>query len=130
MRTSFIPGPTWVDDKARLAMAGDMMGHRSSEFVSLYKRSQTVLQMMGGTERPVYLATCSSWGMMEAVLRNCVREGKKVLNCCCGAFSDRWHEVSLRCGLDAIALRVPWGASIEPEMLKKVLEENEVDLVT
>lgn len=130
MRKSFIPGPTWVDDRARLSMAGDMMGHRSSEFVRLYQRSQPVLQVMAGTSRPVYLATCSSWGMMEAVLRNGVRRGRKVLNCCCGAFSDRWHEVSLRCGLDAIALRVPWGSIIEPEALEKVLCEHEVDLIT
>lgn len=130
MRKSFIPGPTWVDDQARLAMAGDMMGHRSSAFVDLYQQSQPTLQMMAGTSRPVYLATCSSWGMMEAVLRNSVRSGRKVLNCCCGAFSDRWHEVSLRCGLDAIALRVPWGSAIEPEMLAQALLENDVELVT
>lgn len=130
MRQSFIPGPTWVDAQARLAMAGDMMGHRSADFVSLYERSQPALQMMAGTTRPMYLATCSSWGMMEAVLRNSVRKGKKVLNCCCGAFSDRWHEVALRCGLDAFALRVPWGESIPPESLRRALEENEFDLVT
>lgn len=85
---------------------------------------------MMGTDRPVYLAGCSSWGMMEASLRNLIRPGKRVLNCCCGAFSDRWHDVALACGYEADALRVPWGHVVEPDMLKAALRNGKYDLVT
>lgn len=129
-RTLFIPGPTWVDKEARQAMSGNMMGHRSGAFTDLLDASQSVLKKLAGTERPVYLATCSSWGMMEASLRNLVRPGKRVLNCCCGAFSDRWHEVSLRCGLQADALQAEWGETISSELLTRVLESSSYDLVT
>lgn len=129
-RRLFIPGPTWVDPGARAAMNGDMMGHRSPAFRELLAASQPVLRALAGTSRPVYLATCSSWGMMEAVLRNLVRPGGRVLNCCCGAFSDRWHDVTLRCGMAADALRVAWGESIEPGMLHKALQAGSYDLVT
>jgi aspartate aminotransferase-like enzyme len=129
-RRLYIPGPTWVDDGARQAMMGEMMGHRSRSFTDLVKHSQPVLQQLAGTVRPVYLATCSSWGMMEAALRNLVRPGQCVLNCCNGAFSDRWHDVSLRCGFEADALRVPWGQIITPELLRDTLEKKHYDLVT
>ncbi len=129
-RTLFIPGPTWVDPAARCAMSADMMGHRSPAFVELVEASQPTLQRLAGTVRPVYLATCSSWGMMEACLRNLVRPGQRVLNCCNGAFSDRWHEVSLRCGLQADALRADWGQPINPVALAQTLDAHPYDLVT
>ncbi|MEG1938092.1 MAG: alanine--glyoxylate aminotransferase family protein [Akkermansia sp.] len=130
MHTLFIPGPTWVDDGARVAMSGQMMPHRAEDFVALYEQSQPILRAMAGTQRPVYLATCSSWGMMEAVLRNTVRPRGRVLNCCCGAFSDRWHDVARRCGLQADALRVPWGETITPNLLADALSGGSYDLVT
>lgn len=129
-RTLFIPGPTWVDPEARAAMDGDMMGHRSPAFRELLASSQPVLRDLAGTARPVYLATCSSWGMMEAAVRNLVRPGRRALNCCCGAFSDRWHQATLACGIEADALRVTWGESIEAPMLRRVLEAGSYDLVT
>lgn len=129
-RRLFIPGPTWVDSPARMAMCGDMMGHRSPEFISLYDSSQPVLKRLAGTDRPVYLAGCSSWGMMEAALRNLVRPGGRVLNCCCGAFSDKWHDVSLRCGFKADALNVEWGAAVNPALLRDFLKRERYDLVT
>ena len=44
---------------------------------------------------------------MEGAIRNLVP--KKVLNCMCGAFSDKWLDVSKRCGKEAEALQVPMG---------------------
>jgi aspartate aminotransferase-like enzyme len=129
-RTLFIPGPTWVDPAARLAMSADMIGHRSPAFSELVAISQPILKEMAGTIRPMYLATCSSWGMMEACLRNLVRPGKRVLNCCNGAFSDRWHDVSLRCGLQADALRTDWGTPIDPASVTQALASHTYDLVT
>ncbi len=129
-RRQFIPGPTWVDWSARCAMLQDIPGHRSKAFTEVLAATQPVLRQLAGTTRPVYLATCSSWGMMEACLRNLVRPGHAVLNCCNGAFSDRWHEVARRCGLYATALRVPWGQPITPGLLEEALKARHYDLVT
>jgi len=43
---------------------------------------------------------------MEGAIRNLV--SKKVLNCMNGAFSDKWLDVSKRCGKNAEGLQVPW----------------------
>ena len=64
----FIPGPVAVSEKTLHAMAQPMIGHRSSDFIALYRAMQPGLQTLFGTRDPVYLATSSAWGVMEGAL--------------------------------------------------------------
>ena len=48
----------------------------------------------------------------------------------CGAFSDKWYDVSLRCGKDAGELKAEWGQPILPEMVKAALSTGEYDAIT
>jgi len=83
----FIPGPTEVRAENLAALAKPQIGHRSDDFKALYQRVVPKLQALLETEDPVFLFTCSSTGVWEAAIRNCVRE--RVLCCMQGAFSDR-----------------------------------------
>ena len=105
-----------------------MIGHRGSDFVNLYEDIHPKLQKIFNTPGPVYLSTSSAWGIMEASIKNLT--SKKVLNCCNGAFSDKWLDVSKRCGLNAESLSAEWGSPICPEALDKKLSTNEFDVVT
>jgi aspartate aminotransferase-like enzyme len=105
-----------------------MIGHRSKEFQELYASIQAPLQTLFGTKQPVFLSTSSAWGVMEGAIRNTVR--KKVLNCCCGAFSDKWVDVSRRCGKEAEALQFEWGQPVDPVALDQQLATGEYDVVT
>ena len=122
------PGPINVSEDTFSAMAAAMIGHRGNDFVKLYEDIHPKLQTLFGTEGPVYLSTSSAWGVMEAAIRNLTQ--KKVLNCCNGAFSDKWLNVSARCGLEAEALRAEWGSPISPSSLNEALSKGEFDLVT
>jgi len=124
----FIPGPIEVSEKTFRAMCTPMIGHRGSEFKKLYGGIQPRLQTLFGTTRPVFLSTSSAWGVMEGAIRNLTE--KKVLNGMCGAFSDKWFDVSKRCGKEAAALQVEWGQSIEPEMVRAKLSEGGFDTFT
>jgi aspartate aminotransferase-like enzyme len=124
----FIPGPVEVSQKTLLAMCQPMIGHRGEEFKHLYREIQTGLRSLFGTQRPVFLSTSSAWGVMEGTIRNLVR--RKVLNCMCGAFSDKWFDVSQRCGKEAAALKVEWGEAILPEMIEKKLSSGDFDALT
>jgi aspartate aminotransferase-like enzyme len=55
---------------------------------------------------------------------------KKVLNCMCGAFSDKWLDVSKRCGKEAEPLQVPWGSPIRAEEVDKKLSSGQFDALT
>jgi aspartate aminotransferase-like enzyme len=65
---------------------------------------------------------------MEAAIRNLV--SRRVLNCMCGAFSDKWLDVSRRCGKNAEALEVNWGQHIDPAALDEKLATGDFDAVT
>src|ERR1700722_20945985 len=124
----FIPGPVEVSAKTFAAMTTPMIGHRSGDFKNLYREIHPRLQTLFQTSKQVYLSTSSAWGIMEGAVRNLVN--KRVLNCMCGAFSDKWYDVSRRCGKEADALQVEWGQPILPEALDKKLAEGGFDTVT
>jgi len=66
--------------------------------------------------------------VMEGALRNLV--SKRVLNCMCGAFSDKWLDVSRRCGKEAEALQVDWGSAIRASEVDKKLATGRFDALT
>ena len=105
-----------------------MIGHRGQGFKDLYAAIQPQLQQLLYTKQLVYISTSSAWGVMEGAIRNLV--AKKVLNCMCGAFSDKWFDVSKRCGKDAEALQVDWGSPIRAEAVDKKLATGQFDALT
>src|ERR1700726_1185199 len=123
-----IPGPVEVSEKTFQAFRSPMIGHRGQGFKDLYAKIQPQLQQLLYTKQLVYLSTSSAWGVMEGAIRNLVQ--KKVLNCMCGAFSDKWLDVSKRCGKEAEALQGEGGQTIRPEMLDEKLAGGGFDTVT
>lgn len=124
----FIPGPIEVSEKTYRAMTRPVVGHRSPDFVQLYQSVQPSLQKLFQTTDPVYISTSSAWGVMEGAIRNLT--SRKVLNCMCGAFSDKWYDVSKRCGKKAEPLRFEWGRHVEPEAVRKALSSGDFDSIT
>jgi aspartate aminotransferase-like enzyme len=124
----FIPGPVEVSAKTWAAFSRPMIGHRSEDFRALYRSIHPRLQTLFGTKQPVFLSTSSAWGVMEAAIRNLV--SRRVLNCMCGAFSDKWLDVSRRCGKGAEPLQVEWGNHIDPRALDEKLATGDFDAVT
>ena len=124
----YIPGPVEVSAKTAAAFTLPMIGHRSGDFKALYESIYTQLQSLFYTKQPVLISTSSAWGVMEGAIRNLV--SKRVLNCMNGAFSDKWLDVSKRCGKEADGLQVPWGQPILPELLDEKLATGNYDVVT
>src|ERR1043166_8858036 len=123
-----IPGPVEVSEKTFRAFCSPMIGHRGQGFKDLYAKIQPQLQSLLFTRQLVYLSTSSAWGVMEGSIRNLVT--KKVLNCMCGAFSDKWLDVSQRCGKEAEGLKVEWGSPIRAEAIDKKLATGQFDALT
>jgi aspartate aminotransferase-like enzyme len=123
-----IPGPVEVSEKTFRAFCTPMIGHRGQGFKDLYAKIQPQLQQLLYTQQLIYLSTSSAWGVMEGAIRNLV--ARKVLNCMCGAFSDKWFDVSKRCGKDAEALQVAWGSPIRAADVDKKLATGQFDALT
>src|SRR6204780_4602213 len=123
-----IPGPVEVSDKTMRAFRSPMIGHRGQGYKDLYAKMQPQLQSLFYTKQLVYLSTSSAWGVMEGAIRNLVT--KKVLNCMCGAFSDKWLDVSQRCGKQAEGLKVDWGSPIRAAQVDAKLATGQFDALT
>ncbi len=124
----FIPGPIAVSEKTLRAMAQPMIGHRSADFVALYRSVQPDLQALAFTKDPIYLSTSSAFGAMEGAIRNLVK--KKLLACMNGAFSDKWNDVARRCGKRSTALEFEWGQPVDPEAVRRELATGAYDALT
>jgi aspartate aminotransferase-like enzyme len=48
----------------------------------------------------------------------------------CGAFSDKWFDVSKKCGKEAEALQVDWGSPIRAEQIEQKLATGQFDALT
>jgi predicted phosphoserine aminotransferase len=124
----FIPGPTDVHPDVLAAQTQEMIGHRGADFASLFARIQPRLRRVFFTQNRVYISTSSGTGLQEAAIRNCV--ARRVLCCVNGAFSERWFEVALANGKQAVPLQVEWGRAITPELVDVALGADDFDAIT
>ncbi|MGQ9602380.1 MAG: pyridoxal-phosphate-dependent aminotransferase family protein [Candidatus Bipolaricaulia bacterium] len=124
----FIPGPTEVRPEILKEMARPMIGHRMKEFSTLLMGVTAKVQKLLYTKNHVFMSTSSSTGMMEGAVRNCV--AKRCLNAICGAFSQRWHEITLANGKEADPLEVEWGMANLPEEIDRKLATGKYDALT
>jgi predicted phosphoserine aminotransferase len=125
----FIPGPTQVAPEILAEMSRPAIGHRSAECARLWSESRAGLRRLMHTEAEVVMLTAPASAMMEAAIRNTVRE--RSLHLVNGAFSQRWFEIAQSCGRDAIAVEREWGQGFTGDDLARALEEHgPVDAVT
>ncbi|MFL7811251.1 MAG: aminotransferase class V-fold PLP-dependent enzyme, partial [Anaerolineae bacterium] len=124
----FIPGPTHVREEILEAQTAPMIGHRSAEYAVLQREVTHKLQQMLYTEQRVYLFGSSSTGIMEGAARQC--STKKILNTVCGAFSERWHEITAANGLPCDAVAVEMGHAVTPDLVDQALASGEYDALT
>jgi aspartate aminotransferase-like enzyme len=124
----FIPGPVEIAPEILDAMATPMIGHRMKEYAQLHGRVTANLKKLMFTESRVFLATSSAFGVMEGAVRNLV--GKRCANFCNGAFSDKWHDVTRRCGKEADSFKVEWGQPVTAELVDRALSTGKYDAMT
>lgn len=124
----FTPGPTEVRPEILKELSTPQVHHRSPEFSELYAEIQPKLQKLMYTKNPVFLFTSSSTGAMEAAVTNLVV--KRCLSLVNGAFSKRWHEITVANGVPCDAFEIDWEVALKPQMVDKQLQSGKYDAVT
>ena len=96
----FIPGPTEVAPEVLAELSRPMIGHRFPECSDLIAAIVPMVQEMLYTKNMIFLSTSSGTGLMEAAVRNCVREScVSFIN---GAFSKRFSQIATANGKKSI----------------------------
>lgn len=107
----FIPGPTNMPDRLRMAMAVPTSDHRAPDFAEflgpLLADLKTVFKT---TEGQIITFPASGTGGWEAAVTNTLSPGDTVLIARYGMFSHRWIDLCERHGLDVEVLDCAWGA--------------------
>ncbi len=124
----FIPGPVEVSLDVLQAMTAPMIGHRTKEYATLHGRVTQGLKTLLNCDAPVFLSTSSAFGVMEGAVRNLVQ--KRCANFGNGAFSTKWHDVTLRCGLQADLFSAEWGQPVTAAMVDAALATGKYDAMT
>jgi aspartate aminotransferase-like enzyme len=124
----FIPGPTHVRDEILQAQTAPMIGHRAPEYSDLQGEVTPKLQKLLYTQQRVYLYASSSSGVMEGSVRQA--STKRMLTTVCGAFSKRWHQMTVANGVACDMLEVPMGQAITPELVDEALSKGDYDALT
>jgi aspartate aminotransferase-like enzyme len=119
----FVPGPAWVRPEILTEMSRPMIGHRSEEFRSLFRRINADLKELFATTQTTFVVTSSGTGIMEAALGNCTK--RRVLVTTCGAFSERWYNIAESVGYEVDRLDTGWGNAISPESLADHLARHQ-----
>jgi aspartate aminotransferase-like enzyme len=124
----FLPGPTEVHPDVLAAMTRPVMGHRGPELSGLLAAVDPVLRDLFRTSRPVYVASASATGLMEAAVRNGVR--RRALSLVKGAFSERFASLVTDCGREGERYDVDPGHAHAPDEVFRRLRAGGFDAVT
>src|ERR1700682_6210658 len=118
------PGPTQVPEPARLAMARDVIHHRSPEFRAIFADVLDGLKYVFQTANDVVVLTASGTGAMEAAVVNLVPRGGKVIVLQAGLFARRWADIARAMGSEVICHQVPWGEAIDASDVAQLLSAH------
>ncbi|HUU27971.1 MAG TPA: alanine--glyoxylate aminotransferase family protein [archaeon] len=125
----FIPGPTEVVPEVLAEMSRPMIGHRFPECSELIGSIIPMVQEMLYTKSMIFLSTSSGTGLMEAAVRNCVREScVSFIN---GAFSKRFYQIAAANGKRAVPFEIDLGRGFNADIVDSALKEHpEADAIT
>jgi aspartate aminotransferase-like enzyme len=120
----FTPGPTAVPEDTLLELARPVTYHRSPEAKAILAEVTEDLKYVFQTTQPVMTLTCSGTGGMEAAAVNALAPGEKAILLTAGRWGERWRGILKAYAANVVAVEVPYGKAVTPDMLEKALAQN------
>lgn len=120
----FTPGPTPVPEETLLELARPVTYHRAAEAKAILAEVSDDLKYVFQTANPVFTITSSGTGGMEAAVSSALAAGEKVILLTAGRWGERWRGVLKAHGANIVAVEVPYGKAVTPEMLAAAVKAN------
>jgi len=125
----FTPGPVFVPDRVLKAMAMPNDTHRSTFYREMHQIAKEGLQKVLHTKNECAIFASSATGIMEACVRNLLKDDEKGLFLSIGDFGERWYKIGIENGKNSVKEGVEWGKAIKPEFLQEVLSKDKYSVV-
>ncbi len=123
-RRLLTPGPTQVPEEARLALARQVVHHRTAPFRKLLAEVLDGLKYVLQTQNDVLLLTSSGTGAMEAAVASVAPRGGKAIVLESGKFSERWRTIAEAFAIQVVRHEVPWGKAFRADDVARLLAEH------
>lgn len=120
----FTPGPTPVPEETLLELAKPVTYHRAPEAKAILGEVTEDLKYVFQTSQPVLTLTSSGTGGMEAAVVNTLAPGEKAILLTAGRWGERWRGILKAYQANVVAVEVPYGKAVQPEMLEQALKAN------
>ena len=120
----FTPGPTPVPEETLLELARPVTYHRSAEAKAILAEVSDDLKYVFQTANPVFTLTSSGTGGMEAAVANTLAAGEKAILLSAGRWGERWKGILKAFQADTVAVEVPYGKAVTPDMLADALAKH------
>ena len=119
------PGPSDVHPRVLKAMSTPLVGHLDPDFLEIMNETREMLKEVFQTRNELTIALSGTGSAgMEASLINLLEPDDKAVVCIAGLFAERMADIVKRCGAEPIIVEAEWGNIVEPEKVRKVLQEN------
>jgi len=118
------PGPTPIPPRVLETMARPIIHHRTPEFQKIIQEVEEDLKYVYQTKNEVLMFAASGTGAMEGSVINLLSPGDKALVVRGGKFGERFGDICKAYGIEFTALDVEWGKAVDPESIRKLLEED------
>lgn len=125
----FTPGPVYVPERILKEMAKPNDTHRSKPYSEMHQLVEEGLKKVLYTSNKCLIFTSSATGIMEACVRNLVKNDEKALFFSIGAFGDRWYQIGVSNGKNSVKEGVEWGKAITPEFAQEALNKDKYSVV-
>jgi len=125
----FTPGPVYIPERILAEMAKPNDTHRSKPYAEMHQLVEEGISKLLYTSNTILLSTSSATGLMEACVRNLVKEDEKALFFSIGAFGDRWYKIGVNNGKIVVKESVEWGKAITPEVAQEALNKDKYAVV-
>ena len=125
----FTPGPVDVPKRILDEMAKPNDTHRSNPYREMHQLVEEGLKKLLYTSDECLIFTSSATGIMEACVRNLLKDDEKGLFFSIGAFGDRWFQIGKGNGKNSIKEGVEWGNAVKPDLVNDVLNKDHYDVI-
>ena len=118
------PGPVPLPPEVLKILGQSLLHHRTKEFTNILKEVLDTLPLVFKTKQPVFIQTAVGTGLMESALVNTLSPKDHVLVVNAGKFGERWTKMAKALDFQVQEIMVPWGQSVDPEVVRNHLSKN------
>ncbi len=126
------PGPSMVSPRVMRTLAAPVLSHLDPDLMAMMDELRERLARTFCAPDGSFCLAVSGTGTsaMETAVANLVADGTRVLALVGGYFADRIAGMSERYGGQVTRLPYEWGRAVDPEAVRRALENTGADVVT